>query len=238
MSLDLLGSATAFLLTVCIFSYLLGDNPFYRLAAHLFVGVAAGYVAIIAIQSVLLPRFSTVVVAFPALLGGDPLPFAIAVIPVLLSVMVFLKLDARFAPYGNAALAFMVGVGAAVAISGAISGTLFPQVQASWVNPLAGAGGGLGFIVNTVNAGLVLLATLLALMYFFYSGQKLPGGRGDRPGWMKPIAAGGEVFITIALAALYAGALAASFALLADRVAFMYQFILRDAPEVLKAFGL
>jgi hypothetical protein len=37
---------------------------------------------------------------------------------------------------------------------------------------------------------------------------------------------------------LYSGALAASFALLADRVAFMYQFMLRDAPEVLKAFGL
>ncbi len=30
-------------LTLCIFSFLFKDNPFYKLAEHLFVGVSAGY---------------------------------------------------------------------------------------------------------------------------------------------------------------------------------------------------
>jgi len=35
------------LLTLCIFSFLYKDNPFYKAAEHLFVGVSAGYVAVI-----------------------------------------------------------------------------------------------------------------------------------------------------------------------------------------------
>ena len=34
-------------LTLCIFSFLYKDNPFYKAAEHLFVGVSAGYVAVL-----------------------------------------------------------------------------------------------------------------------------------------------------------------------------------------------
>ena len=33
-------------LTLCIFSYLYDDNPFYKAAEHLYVGVSAGYVVV------------------------------------------------------------------------------------------------------------------------------------------------------------------------------------------------
>ena len=42
-------------LTLCIFSFLYKDNPFYKFAEHLFVGVSAGYFIIL--------RFWTVIVA-------------------------------------------------------------------------------------------------------------------------------------------------------------------------------
>ena len=35
------------LLTLCIFSFLYKDNPFYKAAEHLYIGVSAGYVAVI-----------------------------------------------------------------------------------------------------------------------------------------------------------------------------------------------
>ena len=35
------------LMTLCIFSFLYKDNPFYKAAEHLFVGVSAGYVAVL-----------------------------------------------------------------------------------------------------------------------------------------------------------------------------------------------
>ena len=34
-------------LTLCIFSFLYDDNPFYKASEHLYVGVSAGYVAVI-----------------------------------------------------------------------------------------------------------------------------------------------------------------------------------------------
>lgn len=54
--LDLIGALLGFLLTVFIFSYIVGDNVFFRIATHLFVGVAAGYVAAVVIQNIILPQ--------------------------------------------------------------------------------------------------------------------------------------------------------------------------------------
>ncbi len=38
-----LGVWIAALLTLCVFSFLWRDNPLYKFAEHLFVGVSAGY---------------------------------------------------------------------------------------------------------------------------------------------------------------------------------------------------
>ena len=54
--LDFIGLALGFLLTILVFSYLLGDNPFFRLAVHIFIGVSAAYVALVTINNVLIPR--------------------------------------------------------------------------------------------------------------------------------------------------------------------------------------
>ena len=47
--LDLIGALLGFVLTIFIFSYIGGDNVLFRITTHLFVGVAAGYVAIVVI---------------------------------------------------------------------------------------------------------------------------------------------------------------------------------------------
>ena len=43
----ILGAWIAAFLTLGIFSYLYRDNPFYKIAEHVFVGVSAAYVAAI-----------------------------------------------------------------------------------------------------------------------------------------------------------------------------------------------
>ena len=53
---DLIAGSIAFIFTLMIFSYLLGDNPLYRIAAYFFVGVSAGYIASAAFWQVLWPR--------------------------------------------------------------------------------------------------------------------------------------------------------------------------------------
>ena len=43
MTAEMLGAWVVVFLTLCIFSYLFDDNPFYKAAEHLFIGVSAGY---------------------------------------------------------------------------------------------------------------------------------------------------------------------------------------------------
>ena len=58
----------ASLLTLCVFTFLYRDNPLYRFAEHLFVGVSAGYLLAVQYQNVLRPN----VIAKVA--GGNLMP--------------------------------------------------------------------------------------------------------------------------------------------------------------------
>ena len=44
------------LMTLCIFSFLYKDNPFYKAAEHLFIGVSAGYVAVMSFWTQVQPN--------------------------------------------------------------------------------------------------------------------------------------------------------------------------------------
>ena len=62
-TLDLIAGWVSLVLTLLVFSYLLGDNFLYRIAMHVLVGVAAGYAAIVAVESVLIPWLNDTLLA-------------------------------------------------------------------------------------------------------------------------------------------------------------------------------
>ena len=221
-----------------VLSYLIGDNPLYRIAVHAFVGVAAGYATVVILQSVLVPRF---IELFRLVNRGieqqDWIPFALQVIPFAFGFFILLKAVPGIAPLSNFAMAHVVGVGAGLAVGGAIVGTVFGQLQASWVNPLAA-----GDISNVILVGAQVLfgfvGAAAVLLYFSYTGKPLPSGRGERWRIMVPAAWLGQGFLAAGLATLYAGAVAASLAILVSRVEFMYLFITGPVvDEVLKLVG-
>ena len=53
---ELIGVWCIVLLTLSIFSYLYGDNPFYKAAEHIFVGVSAGYIFTITFWDTIWPN--------------------------------------------------------------------------------------------------------------------------------------------------------------------------------------
>ena len=55
-SMEIVGAWSIVFFTLCIFSYLLGDNPFYKIAEHIFVGVSAGYIAVYTFWSTIWPN--------------------------------------------------------------------------------------------------------------------------------------------------------------------------------------
>src|SRR5690606_34328912 len=111
------------------YSYLWKDNWLYRLAVHILVGVSVGYGAAVVLQSAVLPRLRE--------LQQNPAATESLLwfVPVALSLLLLFKLVPRIAPLANSTVAALVGVGAAVALVGAIAGTLIPQIIAVSYRP-------------------------------------------------------------------------------------------------------
>ena len=127
--LDLISGVLSFLFTLLIFSYLIGDNPLFRIAVYIFVGVSSGYIAVIAWWQVIWPRLIQPLIS--AMLTGSLLEKGLIFVPLLGAVLILMKVSPRLAGMSRFVMAFLVGVGAAVTIAGAVAGTLIPQVMGS-----------------------------------------------------------------------------------------------------------
>jgi hypothetical protein len=207
---DLIGGALAFFFTVALLSYLIGDNPLYRIALHLFVGVAAGYSVLVVVFQVLRPRL------IQPLLGGDMVVIALASVPLLLFVFLILKVSPRTAALGNLAIAYLIGVGTAVALGGALTGTLIPQVRSTWLSIMPGAG--LGFLSN----GIIALGAILTLLYFqFWLRGRSQSGDAERTPLMHVAAQVGQGFIVLTLAAIYGGMILSGIAIFSERLTWL-----------------
>lgn len=181
-------------ITLLVYSYLLGDNPLYRVAVHLLVGVSGGYAAVIVVRQVIVPALSPLV--------NDPTnPDSLLwVIPLLLAFLLLFKTMPRLAWMGNSTLAVLVGAGAAVALLGAITGTLWPQIRAASQPTTLGV---LGALVTA-------LMTIFALFYFQFTGTQPE----KPPVWRQTIRHVGQFVLTVTFGALFAGVLSTSLALL------------------------
>ena len=210
--LETAGLVVGAVLTLLVFSYLLGDNPLYRLALHLFVGALVGYSFGIVVRDVLL-----------GMLLGQWLTDPQAVLaPLVLGLLLLFKGFPRYAYVGNIAVAFLVGVGAAVALSGALLGTLVPQVGAT--GRAMSLPSLLSFRAGLLDGLLIVVGTVCTLMASTFAAQKQRGLAGAW-GQIVRLAAGiGRVFLIVALAVAFAGAVTASLSIFIGRLQYLIGF--------------
>jgi hypothetical protein len=244
-----IGTLIAFVLTLMVYRYLGKDIPFlyaiYRVAAYVFVGGALGYGTIVAWHSVLSPRL---------LLRLESGQWWFLV-PLVLCLLLLSKVKRSWSPAGNITLAFLFGVGAALAVGGGLIGTLLPQVQAGFVslNPAHYEGtaileGGLPLIYVS-NAVLVTIGTISTLLFFTFTtragaGESDPGSS-DASGSSRPLLAVGgrvldrvvyvsrgfgKVFLMFTFGALFATTAISYMSLLVDRVRFIIETIWAFLP--------
>ncbi len=220
ISLDFIGTIVAALLTIMVLSYLIGDNPLFRGATHVFVGVAAGYAGAVAWDSVIRPRLVSPI----ATNGLGSLLDLNLLIPLALIVLMLFKLSPATAKLGSLPMAVLVGVGAAVVLGGAITGTLIPQSRAAMLSlrmPEAPADLGASPLEHILNVLILLLGTISSLVYFQFS--SLPKKISSEPveRILAILRTTGRVFIAVAFGAMYAGALMAAIIALAERFQFL-----------------
>ncbi|MFL5806853.1 MAG: hypothetical protein ACJ8CR_34635 [Roseiflexaceae bacterium] len=147
----------AVLLTLMVLSRIIGDNPLFRIAQYLFVGVSLGLAFVVAYHQVLRP-------AIGALIAGQPGASTLYAIPLLLGLLLLPRITRRqeWSWLANLPLALVFGVGAALAVGGAIAGTLAPQILDT-ARPLSG---GPAQIIGVV---VLTLGTVVTLSAFYYT---------------------------------------------------------------------
>jgi hypothetical protein len=216
LSSDLLWMLISFILTLMVFSYLFGDNSLFRFVSALFIGASTGYFFVILIFQVVLPRLVA-----PILNGS-----VITLIPLLLSGLLLLKVSPKLAKFGNISMAYLVGTGAAVAVGGAVMGTLFGQIKGTLTafDTLQHATG-TSPIFLILEGSFMLVGTIATLVYFSF-GAKNSAQKGTKRGWITSLFAWiGQFFIAITLGSVFAGVLTTAITALVERSDFILQSI-------------
>jgi hypothetical protein len=212
---DLIGGALGFAFTIALLSYLIGDNPLYRVALHLFVGVAAGYAGLVVIYQVLTPHLIA-----PMADGNlQPETLALVAVPLILFGFLILKMGPRTAAVGNISTAYLIGVGVAVAVGGAITGTLFPQISMAWSASYATP----NLLLNRLVIVVGTVTTLLTFQ-FWLRGETATGGA-ERAAPMRVLADIGQGFLVVTLGAIYGGMILSGMAVFSQRVTTLYGWV-------------
>jgi len=207
MSVSLWVWLSAFL-TLCIFSFLYKDNPFYRFAEHLFVGTSAGYLIALSWHNTVYPNL------YVPLIKENQYLY---VLPLLLGLLYLTRFIPRFSKLIRIPIAFLLGWGSGVVIPAAIQTDIIKQIQGTlltremftrWDNALWSL--------------IILIGVIATLVYFFFSRE--------RKGVLKPISSVGVIFIMLGFGASFGYTVMARISLLIGRL----QFLLGDWLHLIK----
>jgi hypothetical protein len=143
------------ILALGIYSFLVKDNPFFRIVEKLFVGLGAGYYAALGVRSIIQ-------------LGIAPLGEGkwVTLIPLALGVMVFARFVKPIAWVSKIPVAVIVAVGAALTLRGSAQAQFMTQIVGT-MQPL-----------NSIDNVILVFGTMAVLLYFFF--KKVPEGPAGR----------------------------------------------------------
>lgn len=157
----------AALVSFAIFSFLYKDNPFYKFAEHLVVGVSAGYWIVILYNTSLVPKLIEPLQRFfsgtsTSLL--DPL----VIIPAILGIMMFTRFVPKLAWISRIPISYILGVGSGAAIPLVLQTFVIQQIYPTMTMFLPG-----GAVTwwDWVTNLLIFAGVFCGLAYFFFSAR-------------------------------------------------------------------
>lgn len=193
------------ILTLAATSYLWKENPAFRYAEHIFIGVAAGHALVMGVQSIRNLSFVPLTSA-----KTDSVTKLLA----LVSIVMGLLLYARFFKNGKLLTSLPVGIllgtGAGLSLGGTIISQSVAQIRATIV-PL-----------NSIDNIILVVGTLATMFYFFYSAPKSRVISGA--------STIGRYLMMVAFGAAYGNTVMGRVALLAGRL----QFLMKDWLHIMK----
>ena len=150
--IDQVATWVAALSTLVVLGGLFGERRLFAWSQHLLAGLATGYLALLALTEVVVPRLAEPFAADPA--GRPELALGLGLVAVTAATPWLPRI------VGALPLSIAIGALAAFALGGAVVGTLLPQLVASLARPEPGLAATLAGAAAAVVTGLVLIGFL------------------------------------------------------------------------------
>ncbi len=162
---EVLGLWLQAVLTFAIFSFLWGDNRVYKFAEHVFVGISAGYGAVIVWQQAVL--LLLVFKLWPQLSAkADVTADHWVIIPGILGLLMLTRFMPKYDWLSRYPIAFTVGLYAGTGIPRIVPAYLLRQMGATMKPLVPGADVGWWVAVSSL---VVLVGVICTLTYFYFS---------------------------------------------------------------------
>jgi hypothetical protein len=214
-----LGVWAAALFTLFIMSFLYRDNPFYKIAESVVVGVSAAYWMVVGFWDVVVPNLVAKVApdmvrswAMPGLSDGADYTY---IIPLILGFMLLMRLSPVGSWISRWPLAFIIGSTAGIRLVGFIHADFLSQIRNSIIPLVVAAPDGGGFLFwDSVKNIVLVIGVLCALVYFFFSIE--------HTGVVGKTAKVGIWFLMVTFGAAFGYTVMGRIALLAIRLEFLF----------------
>jgi len=201
--IELFWAWVAAFLTLSIYSFLYRDNPFYKFAEHLVVGVSVGYIFTINWFQGLHPYLFD-----PLADSGDNPINLLRLIPLFLGLLFLLRISRKYNWLSRFTIALLMGINCGVAIPYTIETRIIQQTKASMINLIDQPSFWAGFC-----SVLILIGTVSTLIFFFFSKE--------HKGVLGGTARVGIVFLMVGFGASFGYTVMARVSLLIGRLNFL-----------------
>ncbi len=180
---SLIGIWVAALLTLAIYSFLYKDNPFYKVAEHVYIGVSTGYLVVVTLRDALYRDL------WEPLFVNQHKEYLV-IIPALLGLILFTRFTKTLGWMSRISIAFIVGAASGMSIPYNTQTFLLRHTEAT-IMPFAGISDWAAWVNNL----LILIGVVSVLVYFFFSIK--------HEGPVRPVARTGMIFLMLFFGAAF-----------------------------------
>jgi hypothetical protein len=216
-----IGVWLAAILTLCIMSFLIGDNPFYKTAEALVIGASAAYWMVYSFYTGIVDKL--LVNLWPGLVRGWTTPGLaddwewkwIYIIPLILSIMLVCRLLPKGGWIARWPLAFIIGATAGFRLLAHLESDFLLQIKGT-IKPLWAVDTADAFMFwPSISAIVILLSVLACLVYFFFSME--------HKGFVGKTARGGILVLMVTFGAAFGLTVMGRITLLTERFDFLFK---------------
>ncbi|MDD5209020.1 MAG: hypothetical protein PHV36_06520 [Elusimicrobiales bacterium] len=190
-------------LTIFLFSFLYKDNPFFKIAEHLYLGAGMGWLFQVSVTSVWIPKI------WEPVSKGELL----VIIPSVMGLLLLTQFIPKISWLSRYGFTFMMGYGSGLAIPAGLSTDFMSQIEGT-IRPFSKLASMTPFSI--LSSLIVAAGTICVLFYFFFSVE--------HKGHLKKVSNVGIYFLMIYFGAAFGNTVMARFSLLYGRFDDLFTF--------------